>query len=427
MKKILALLITCTMMFGFVPSASAASSRFTDVPDNFWAKDYIEALAAGGLVGGYGGNVFGPLDRLNIDQLATIICNAKGYRPAEEAPQQSYWAYYSVKYCRDELRCLPNFGEITSENYSVACTRELAVHMMTKSLGSNGTTQPHGSLKATDIPDYGDISPAYRATVLEAYRLGLVAGVDANRTFLPKNTLSRAEMCTILYSAGFTTKPEMPDRTQKATGMTGEEIYQELKSWGGWTEYIGSNYKTIYSNAPKTGHIVFKVLDNGRCTLTINERNSAAEIVNEKWVDDEGNVLTAEQLKNGGCDLTTGKLLKSSAWKYEGRQFVKKILELAYPNSTEEAYGAMLSVMRQEVHEIPSEYLPSAIRWIDGRSMIITCNEDAHAMLIKIGVPEDESAYNFAMKQPATNVKTDYRPAVGGSRDVIKLYELDRG
>ncbi len=51
-----------------------------------WAKDYIAAAAANGLVSGYAGGNFGPDDLITREQMAVMIVKAAGLAPAAGAP-----------------------------------------------------------------------------------------------------------------------------------------------------------------------------------------------------------------------------------------------------------------------------------------------------------------------------------------------------
>ena len=55
-----------------------------------------------------------------------------------------------------------------------------------------------------DIPDYADISPEYKENVLKAYNCLITTGVDVKRTFLPKNSLKRGEVCQLFYNLNWT-------------------------------------------------------------------------------------------------------------------------------------------------------------------------------------------------------------------------------
>jgi hypothetical protein len=60
------------------------------------------------------------------------------------------------------------------------------------------------SITELNIPDYYSIDEAYRNDILFAYQAGLSHGSDDKGTFNPKSTLTRAELCQLLYNAGFT-------------------------------------------------------------------------------------------------------------------------------------------------------------------------------------------------------------------------------
>ena len=62
--------------------ATSGSSVFTDVADGAWYADAVTWAASQGIVGGYGGGLFGPEDNITREQLASILyryAQAKGY------------------------------------------------------------------------------------------------------------------------------------------------------------------------------------------------------------------------------------------------------------------------------------------------------------------------------------------------------------
>lgn len=61
---------------------TSGSSVFTDVADSAWYADAVTWAASQGIVGGYGGGLFGPEDNITREQLASILyryAQAKGY------------------------------------------------------------------------------------------------------------------------------------------------------------------------------------------------------------------------------------------------------------------------------------------------------------------------------------------------------------
>lgn len=62
--------------------AVTGGSAFTDVADSAWYADAVSWAAENGIVGGYGGGLFGPEDNITREQLATILyryAQAKGH------------------------------------------------------------------------------------------------------------------------------------------------------------------------------------------------------------------------------------------------------------------------------------------------------------------------------------------------------------
>ena len=62
--------------------ATSGSSVFTDVADGAWYADAVTWAASQGIVGGYGGGLFGPEDNITREQLASILyryAQTKGY------------------------------------------------------------------------------------------------------------------------------------------------------------------------------------------------------------------------------------------------------------------------------------------------------------------------------------------------------------
>ena len=195
----------------------ALAADFTDVPTSHWAYSYIDKMAKGGLIKGYGNNKFGPNDTFTVAQMATIICNAKGIEPEGK---NGYWAYGALDYCKNKLKCLPDLGELTAKNYDVPCTREVAFWMLMNGLGPKGGAKKDTSITSASIPDYSKIDKAYQSAVLEAYQYGLSNGTNDAMTFEPKLQLKRSEAAAMFVRAGYT---EAGMNTDKNGNYIGED------------------------------------------------------------------------------------------------------------------------------------------------------------------------------------------------------------
>lgn len=400
MKKCLRTLSVCLALSVCVGSfpARAAGGRFTDVPSTHWASGFINKMAEGGLIAGYGGGIYGPEDNFNIDQMATIICSALG---APQRNQNGYWAYGAVDYCINTLKCLPNQGSITASNYAVPCTRELAYYMLMTSLGAGpeATGTPNNTLMPGDIPDYADIDTDYQQAVWKAYKAGLTVGTDDKLTFEPKSYLSRAQAATMFVQAGWTKASEVAATVTE--GMSVDEIYAALKATGEWNEVdneIGGK-RLVYKDS-YTGRIEVEVKD-------VMVGRIMEVTLREQTIEGKG-------------------LIDYSAFKYAGRQVAKGILNKAFPTKSNDAYMGMKSVLLQETYEYGGSQYPSVLRWYDGRSYLCTTAGGSHIMSITIGELNDADIYNTSKSVIRSSSPLYYSSYAGGRANDIEAFELDK-
>ena len=400
MKKSLCTLTACLIFSACVGAfpVYAAGSYFTDVPSTHWAYSFINEMAEGGLIAGYGGGIYGPEDAFNIDQMATIICSAKG---APQKNQNGYWAYGAVEYCINTLKCLPSQGEINAENYAVPCTRELAYYMLMTGLGvgPDSTATANNTLLPSDIPDYASISVAYQQAILKAYKYGLTTGTDDKLTFQPKALLNRAQAATMFVRAGWTEASEVASTVSE--GKTLDEIFAAIKASGNWAED---------TNEFGAKRLTYKDRSKGHIEVVLKDAFAGRMI----------EVMDYEQSVEG-LGLTI-----NSAYKYAGRQVVKSVLDNAFPTQANDAYMGMKSVLLQETYEYGGSQYPSVIRWYDGHTYI--CNTDglSHIMFITIGELNDEAFYNRSKSLLRSSSTQTYTSYAGSMQDAIEAFELDK-
>ena len=216
-KSVMAMLVALALVIATMVGifAARAQADFTDVPTSHWAYSYIDKMAKGGLIKGYGNNKFGPNDTFTVAQMATIICNATGVEPEGK---NGYWAYGTLDYCKNKLKCLPDLGELTAKNYDVPCTREVAFWMLMNGLGPKDGAKKDTSINSASIPDYSKIDKTYQSAVLKAYQYGLSNGTDDTMTFEPKLQLKRSEAAAMFVRAGYTEAGMNPDKNGNYIG-----------------------------------------------------------------------------------------------------------------------------------------------------------------------------------------------------------------
>lgn len=175
-----------------------ASSPFDDVHYTDWFYSAVKKMADIGMVAGVGNNLFNPNGQMTYAEFATIVARANNM---ELGSIDGYWAGKAIEYARD-WTYIKDLGAITPANYDIPVPREVAVagvYRMSRQFLQNKDT----SITELNIPDYNSIDEAYRNDILFAYQSGLSHGSDSKGTFNPKATLTRAELCQLLYNANF--------------------------------------------------------------------------------------------------------------------------------------------------------------------------------------------------------------------------------
>ena len=74
-KRVFSLVLALLMLMNIValmPTANAAT--FSDVPDNHWAKSYIEEMQGSNIINGYGDGTFKPEKEVKVGEFIKILC-----------------------------------------------------------------------------------------------------------------------------------------------------------------------------------------------------------------------------------------------------------------------------------------------------------------------------------------------------------------
>lgn len=167
--------------------------HFNDVRLGSWYFDAVDYAANAGIISGYGDFKFGPSDTLTIAQFSQIIYNYKGMT---STGSNGYWATEAIQSAINS-NIIKNHGDINSKNYDVAITREEAIAGLAIAMKN---IEAKYSYTISDIADNKDISDEFKDGIVRAFNIGMTSGVDSNKTFLPKRSLTRAELCQLLYN-----------------------------------------------------------------------------------------------------------------------------------------------------------------------------------------------------------------------------------
>ena len=235
---------------------------FDDVPENAWYYNAVSSMTANGILNGYDDGLFHPENNITLGEMAVIIYQlASGENPVGKtgSPEGVYadvtwldsthWAAYAVNtlYTR-EVKYLYRPAD-HADDYVTRAEAIHAVYLLARETGhldENNIVEKHNLdlddktvwpfinlhtytdaelQERSGIPDlainpdlgYG-ISTSLLFNVMRAYKYGLVHGVDAEGNCHPNDSLTRAELCQMLYNAGI-------------TGYTGPTNFKASKGW----------------------------------------------------------------------------------------------------------------------------------------------------------------------------------------------------
>lgn len=177
-------------------SEQQPEGAFTDMQNAQWAKEAVEALAARGVISGYGDGRFGPGDFLTREQAARIICTYFEIPTGDGAntgfsdvAADAWYAPYvagakdaGVLYGVQENQ----FGigaEITRQDLAVLIYRAL------------GEPAPAAEAMFTDMDEIADYA---KPAVLYLKEQGIINGYE-DGTFLPGHFVTRAETAQMLF------------------------------------------------------------------------------------------------------------------------------------------------------------------------------------------------------------------------------------
>lgn len=388
MKKILKKVGIALLLAGTI--ATTVGAAFADVASDRWSADVINAMAEGGLVEGFPDGLFHPEDTLSVDEFATILARASGGYTTEA---NGYWAYNAVAHCDEVLNALPDYGDITATNYSVGCTREVAVYMLMEGLGLNSSdADTLGQyLSVADIPDFYYVTAEYKNAIIKAYNFGICQGSDEAHTFNPQELITREEAVALLQRAGYTTAIAAPEEAPEEA-KTGAELYADIKAMGIWgAEKEESNVEvSITATDPKYGGIkVTYAPSAGTIWITAKENPTDYWYSNGSLVDIYGNYVSDSVDSNGKVVCATG-------YGYEARMLILELLEMCYPNEAENTAQAIQNMFIGEIYEYKPDSTPSALRWYDGRCFLAKfAGYGYYSLNITIGELGNEAGYSI--------------------------------
>ncbi|MEH1856171.1 MAG: DUF1565 domain-containing protein [Nostoc sp.] len=181
-----------------VPSGGPVA--FKDVPANFWAKTYIEALASQSIIAGFPDGSFKPNEPVTRAQFATIVTKALT-PPAKRAGTQfrdvarNFWAYAAIQSAY-QSQFVSGYPDGTFKPQQ-QIPRVQALVALANGLGLTTNNQNILSFytDAAQIPNYA-IAPVAAATARQ-----LVINYPTVKQLNPSREATRAEVAAFVYQA----------------------------------------------------------------------------------------------------------------------------------------------------------------------------------------------------------------------------------
>lgn len=182
-------------------------NSFWDVKPTDWYYTQVQAMVQRGLFAGKGPidngvGTFAPNDTMTKAEFVTVVARMF-YKDDEinnfDSGTGIWWDKY---YNACVSKGIFSEYEMAYDSMEKGMSREemsfVAIRALRKIEGQ--ATRTYDMTKANSvIPDYSQVSKHLQSFVVKAYADGLLCGTDAQGTFAPKDTLTRAEASTVLY------------------------------------------------------------------------------------------------------------------------------------------------------------------------------------------------------------------------------------
>jgi parallel beta-helix repeat protein len=182
------------------PDNNTGNTAFKDVQTDYWAKAYIEALAAKNIIAGFPDGSFKPNEPVTRAQFAAII--NKAFKPSATRKaitfkdvKSNYWAFSAIQ-TASSSPFLSGYPDLTFKPEQ-QIPRVQALVALANGLGltANGQTVINFYTDASQIPSYA-VGPVAAATSRQ-----LVINYPTVKELAPKRQATRAEIAAFVYQA----------------------------------------------------------------------------------------------------------------------------------------------------------------------------------------------------------------------------------
>ena len=185
------------------PTPVAKPTNFVDVPQGFWARPYIDALSARGIISGFTGNYFRPDQPVTRAEFAAILQaafdkNVVGQKVSEfkDIPA-NFWAAPAIDRATNDKFLTGYPGDIFQPTQKIPRVQVLVAL-------ATGLNLPTPSDSAKILQTYQDVAqiPNYATDkVAAATQAKLVVNYPNQNLLNPNQNATRAEVAAMVYQA----------------------------------------------------------------------------------------------------------------------------------------------------------------------------------------------------------------------------------
>ncbi|PSB02592.1 S-layer homology domain-containing protein [Merismopedia glauca] len=178
----------------------AQTNSFKDVSNDYWAKDFITALAANGIIKGFPDNTFKPEEPVTRAQFAAMVRNAFDRTGGRQAISfgdvpSNYWAKSAIEKSY-EMGFLSGYpGNLFRPDQKIPREQVLV------SLVSGLNYKPTNSQVINYYNDSSEISGYARDAIAAATEKNLVVNYPNLKFLNPSNNATRASVAAYIYQA----------------------------------------------------------------------------------------------------------------------------------------------------------------------------------------------------------------------------------
>ena len=174
-----------------------SADKFSDCDG--WAKEYIEMLAARGIINGKAAGVYAPNDTITREEFVKLIVELLGLEKGEaqtifEDVKADAW-YTSYVTAAYENKIISGMST-TQFGVGAPISRQDMAKIINTVLERNDIKGNYGA--QTVFGDFDTIADYAKEHVLSIYSMGIISG-DTNGNFNPKNYATRAEAAKMVY------------------------------------------------------------------------------------------------------------------------------------------------------------------------------------------------------------------------------------